>query len=154
MSAHADLLLTKTVPPSERPGRGRDGDRVADHLQQQAVRRLEVVAWLTFAGQLLVWLAVNLVQGTRIRAGELPTRGTPRPRGNGRSMAGVASRTLARAAAIKLIRPTIKSRTPRSSPVPQATWRQRSPWAESLTLARTSTRWGVSRSGSSLVVSC
>lgn len=64
MSAHADLLFTKTAPPSERPGRGRDGDRVADHLQQQAVRRLEVVAWLTFAGQLLVWLAVNLVQGT------------------------------------------------------------------------------------------
>ena len=64
MSARADLLLTKTAPPSHRPGPGREGDRVADHLQQQAVRRLEVVAWLTFAGQLLVWLAVNLVQGT------------------------------------------------------------------------------------------
>jgi tRNA A-37 threonylcarbamoyl transferase component Bud32 len=62
--ARADLLLTKTAPPSHCPGRGRNGDRVADHLQQQAVRRLEVVAWLTFAGQLLVWLAVNLVQGT------------------------------------------------------------------------------------------
>jgi len=62
--ARADLLLTKTAPPSQRSGRGDSGDRVADHLRQQAVQRLEVVAWLTLAGQLVVWLAVNVVQGT------------------------------------------------------------------------------------------
>jgi tRNA A-37 threonylcarbamoyl transferase component Bud32 len=61
--ARADLLLTKTAPPS-RPGSGRSADRAADHLQQQAVRRLELVGWLTFTGQFVVWLAVNLVQGT------------------------------------------------------------------------------------------
>jgi eukaryotic-like serine/threonine-protein kinase len=62
--ARADLLLTKTAPISQREGPGRSGDRVADHLRRQAVRRLEVVAWLTFSIQFVVWLAVNLVQGT------------------------------------------------------------------------------------------
>ena len=64
MRARADLLLTKTAPPSRRPGPGRSGDRVADDLRRQAVRRLAAVAWLTLLGQLVVWLAVNLVQGT------------------------------------------------------------------------------------------
>src|SRR5215211_926875 len=62
--ARADLLLTKTAPSSHRPAREGSGDRVADHLRRQAVRRLEIVAWLTFASQFIVWLAVNLVQGT------------------------------------------------------------------------------------------
>ena len=64
MRARADLLLTKTAPSSHRPAREGSGDRVADHLRRQAVRRLEIVAWLTFASQFIVWLAVNLVQGT------------------------------------------------------------------------------------------
>jgi serine/threonine-protein kinase len=58
------VLLTKVAGASQRPGHGRNGEHVADHLRRQAVRRLELVAWLTFAGQLVVWLAVNLVQGT------------------------------------------------------------------------------------------
>jgi len=62
--ARADRLLTKTASPSHRPVPERSGDRVADHLRRQAVRRLEMVAWLTFASQFIVWLAVNLVQGT------------------------------------------------------------------------------------------
>ena len=59
-----DLLLTKTASSAHRPGAGRSGERVADDLQRQAVQRLAAVAWLTLAIQLVVWLAVNLVQGT------------------------------------------------------------------------------------------
>jgi hypothetical protein len=54
-----EVLLTKAARPSPLPPRDRNSDQVADHLQRQAVRRLEPVA-----GQLVVWLAVNLLQGT------------------------------------------------------------------------------------------
>jgi hypothetical protein len=59
-----DVLLTKAAEAPVRPARGRGGDQVADHLQQQAVRRLRLVALLTVAAQLVLWLAVNLAQGT------------------------------------------------------------------------------------------
>jgi len=59
-----DVLLTKAAGATQHPPYGRDDDQVADHLQRRAVRRLELVAWLTVAGQLVVWLAVNLLQGT------------------------------------------------------------------------------------------
>src|SRR5262245_6910285 len=54
-----DVLLTKAPAPM-----ARTRVQSAEDLQQRAVRRLELVAWLTLAGQLLVWLAGNLVQGT------------------------------------------------------------------------------------------
>ena len=64
MPSPSDVLLTKAAEPPTRPARGRKRDQAAEHLQRRAVRRLELVAWLTLAVQLLVWLAVNLVQGT------------------------------------------------------------------------------------------
>ena len=64
MPSASDVLLTKAAEPPTRPARGRKRDQAAEHLQRRAVRRLELVAWLTLAVQLLVWLAVNLVQGT------------------------------------------------------------------------------------------
>jgi eukaryotic-like serine/threonine-protein kinase len=64
MPSSSDVLLTKAAEPPTRPARGRKRDQAAEHLQRRAVRRLELVAWLTLAIQLLVWLAVNLVQGT------------------------------------------------------------------------------------------
>ena len=63
MTAPFDTLLTKTAGRI-RPAGGPSEDQVADHLQRQAVRRLEVVALLMLTIQLAVWLAVNLVQGT------------------------------------------------------------------------------------------
>jgi serine/threonine-protein kinase len=58
------VLLTKSSPRIQHPPLGPSGDQVADHLQRQAVRRLEFVALVAFAAQLGVWLAVNLVQGS------------------------------------------------------------------------------------------
>ena len=60
----SDVLLTKAAAASRPPPRGHDRDQVADHLLHQGVRRLELVSWLVIAGQLVVWLAVNLLQGT------------------------------------------------------------------------------------------
>jgi eukaryotic-like serine/threonine-protein kinase len=60
----ANVLLTKSSPRIPRSPPGPNGEQVAEHLQRQAVRRLELVALMAFASQLLVWLAVNLVQGS------------------------------------------------------------------------------------------
>jgi hypothetical protein len=59
-----DVLLTKAAELAARSARDPKRDQAAAHLQRRAVRRLELVAWLTLAAQVLVWLAVNLVQGT------------------------------------------------------------------------------------------
>jgi tRNA A-37 threonylcarbamoyl transferase component Bud32 len=56
--------LSKTGLSVQPHGPAREGDSVADHLLRQAVRRLEAVALLTFAGQLATWLIVNVLQGT------------------------------------------------------------------------------------------
>jgi eukaryotic-like serine/threonine-protein kinase len=64
MPSTPDVLLTKAAARPTRSARGRKRDQVAEHLQRRAVRRLELVAWITLAAQLLVWLTVNLVQGT------------------------------------------------------------------------------------------
>src|SRR5215203_4190249 len=53
------VLLSKAT--SARPDKR---DQIADHLRRHAVRRLELVAWLTFTIQLVVWLLINLVQGS------------------------------------------------------------------------------------------
>src|SRR4029434_2460695 len=54
----------KAAEPPPRPARGRKHEHAAEHLQRRADPRRQLVAWLTLATQLLVWLAVNLVQGT------------------------------------------------------------------------------------------
>jgi len=59
MTLPPSVLLSKAT--SARPDKR---DQVADHLRRQAVRRLELVAWLTFTLQLVVWLLINLVQGS------------------------------------------------------------------------------------------
>jgi eukaryotic-like serine/threonine-protein kinase len=64
MTGPSDVLLTKVPEAPQRPARERKRYQVADHLQRQAVHRLELVAWLTVVGQLWVWLAVNLIQGS------------------------------------------------------------------------------------------
>jgi eukaryotic-like serine/threonine-protein kinase len=81
MNVPPDALLTKTTWPSPAPpGRSNGdtrssrrgfrridaqaGDQIADHLLHGAVRRLQLIAVIAFAVQLVVALAVNLVQGT------------------------------------------------------------------------------------------
>ncbi|MGH8696106.1 MAG: serine/threonine-protein kinase [Burkholderiales bacterium] len=82
MRVPSDVLITKTArssqPPAPGPGesyyRFWEGgferldallaDQVADDVRRQAVRRLEVVAGITLAAELVLWLAVNLFQGT------------------------------------------------------------------------------------------
>lgn len=64
MTVPSDVLLTKAAGAYQRRAPGRNRSQVADHLRRQAVRRLQLVALLTFVGQLVVWLAVNLLQGT------------------------------------------------------------------------------------------
>jgi eukaryotic-like serine/threonine-protein kinase len=59
----ADAVLTKSSLV-QLPTTGPSGGQVAEHLQRQAVRRLELVALMAFATQLVVWLAVNVVQGS------------------------------------------------------------------------------------------
>jgi serine/threonine-protein kinase len=65
MTVPSGALLTKAT-------RGRKKGQIAEHLRRQAVRRLEMVAWLTLSIQWTVWLAVNLVQGTLAREFSTP----------------------------------------------------------------------------------
>jgi serine/threonine-protein kinase len=60
----AEVLLTKAEGIAQRPARQPERHLVADAVRRRAVRRLQLVGALTFASQLVVWLAVNLVQGT------------------------------------------------------------------------------------------
>jgi serine/threonine-protein kinase len=46
---------------------GRDGAHFADHLQRQAVRRLRLLAVITFVALLVMWIVVNLIQGSFAR---------------------------------------------------------------------------------------
>jgi eukaryotic-like serine/threonine-protein kinase len=62
-----DALLTKLPGAARRSSLSRDGALVADNLERQAVRRLRLVAWITFAALLIMWLVVNLIQGTFAR---------------------------------------------------------------------------------------
>jgi tRNA A-37 threonylcarbamoyl transferase component Bud32 len=57
MTIPSSVLLTKAAP-------GRRKGQVAEHLRRQAVHRLQLVAWFMLTGQLVLWLVINLVQGT------------------------------------------------------------------------------------------
>ena len=57
----AQILQTQSTPTST----GRE--RVADHLQRQAVGRLRLVAWGTLIGMVATWLVVNLFQGSLLQ---------------------------------------------------------------------------------------
>jgi eukaryotic-like serine/threonine-protein kinase len=59
MTVPSGVLLTKAAPGSKK-------GQIAEHLRRQAVRRLELVAWLTLTLHVTVWLVVNLVQGTLV----------------------------------------------------------------------------------------
>ncbi|HET7039168.1 MAG TPA: serine/threonine-protein kinase [Gemmatimonadales bacterium] len=48
------------------------GAQVSEELHQQAVRRLEVVAWAALAAQLGAWLVINLAQGTLAQEFDTP----------------------------------------------------------------------------------
>lgn len=67
LTVFSDVLLTKATGAARPSTLGPDGARVADHLQRQAVYRLQLVAWITFAALLVMWFLVNLIQGTFAR---------------------------------------------------------------------------------------
>ncbi len=66
----SEVLLTKATGPSTRAAREggehdrRRGDPISEQIRHRSVRRLEVAALLMFTVQLVVGLAVNLIQGT------------------------------------------------------------------------------------------
>ena len=64
MTGPSESLAIHSAPIIRRPGSTPGKEQVADHLQRQAVRRLEAVALLMLSIQGVVWLAVNLVQGS------------------------------------------------------------------------------------------
>jgi len=89
------VLVTKPPPTADDSGHGPREDyralwedrfrrldallgdeQVTDHLRRQAVRRLEIVALITLAEVLVLWLAVNLVQGTFLEEFDSPLRWT------------------------------------------------------------------------------
>jgi hypothetical protein len=67
LTVSSDVLLTKGTGAAQPATLGRDGSRVADHLQRQAVYRLRLVPWITFTALFAMWFLVNLIQGTFAR---------------------------------------------------------------------------------------
>jgi hypothetical protein len=67
LTVFSDVLLTKATGAARPSTFGPDGARVTDHLRRQAVYRLRLVAWITFAALLVMWFLVNLIQGTFAR---------------------------------------------------------------------------------------
>ena len=67
LTVFSDVLLTKATGAARPSTFGPDGARVTDHLQRQAVYRLRLVAWITFAALLVMWFLVNLIQETFAR---------------------------------------------------------------------------------------
>jgi hypothetical protein len=59
MTIPSSLLLTKAAP-------SRKKGQIAEHLRRQAVHRLRLVAWFLLTGLLIIWLLVNLVQGSLV----------------------------------------------------------------------------------------